>query len=141
MRRTDARVEHLRSVPMLRAFSKAELQLVVKLADEVPVTAGEVLVREGQRGHEFYVLTAGKADVTRDGRQLAVLGAGDFFGELAVLDPQPRTATVTMAVDGEVLVVSEREFYRLLDEVPTLSRKLLVGLARRLHEVDAAVVR
>lgn len=141
MRGKAARLEHLRAVPMLRAFTKKELELVDRLAEVLDVKAGQALVTEGERGHEFFVIADGKAEVTRGGSTVATLGPGDHFGELAVLDPQPRTASVTMASDGQVMILTEREFYRMLQEAPTLSRKLLIGLARRLHEVDAAVIR
>jgi len=64
---------------------------------------------------------------------VAVLGPGDYFGELALLDPQPRSATTTMLSDGELLEVTQREFWQLVTDVPALARKLLHGLARRLH--------
>jgi CRP-like cAMP-binding protein len=93
-------------------------------------------VNEGRRGHEFYVLLDGKAEVIHGGEQVAVLGPGQHFGELALLDPAPRSATVRMATDGEVLEITQHAFFELLEEVPILGRRLLAGLARRLHDLD-----
>ncbi len=133
-RHKDQRIAHLRAVPMFQTCTDKELQLIGRLAEQVDAPAGEVLVREGRLGHEFYVVVAGKAEVVRDGSVVAVLGPGDCFGELALLDPHPRTATVTMVEAGEVLEISQREFWSLLREVPALPLKLLQGMARRLHQ-------
>lgn len=135
--RNDDRIRTLKAVPLFGAFAPRELSAVAKVVEVLDVAAGEDLVRQGQRGHEFYVLATGSAEVTRDGETIAKLGSGDFFGELAVLDPQPRTATVTMTSPGQVLILAEREFFSLLSSAPTLSRKLLIGLARRLHDRDS----
>jgi len=122
---------------MFGACTDKELAQLAKLAEELTVTSGEVLLTEGKTGHEFYILVSGKAEVTRNGSAVAVLGPGDYFGELALLDPQPRTATVTMRSDGEILEISQREFWQLITDVPILARKMLQGLARRMHAEEA----
>lgn len=137
--RNASRVNALKAVPMFAAFADKELEAVAKVIEVVDVPAGEVLVKEGARGHEFYVISEGQADVIQSGKTVATLKAGDFFGELAVLDPQPRTATVQMSAAGQVMILSEREFFSLLSSAPTLSRKLLIGLARRLHAQSSAI--
>lgn len=127
---------HLRAVPMFQTCNDKELGRIGKLAEQISAVAGEVVIAEGKTGHEFYVLVSGSANVTRAGKQVATLGPGDFFGELALLDPQPRAATVTMATDGELLEVTQREFWTLVDDIPGLARKLLQGLARRAHALE-----
>ena len=124
---------------MFRALSKRDLGLVARLAEDFKVPAGQVFVREGNRESEFYLIVDGTARVTRGRRTVAKLGPGDYFGELALLDPGPRNATVTAETDMEVLELGSREFGGLLDEVPGIARKVLAGLARRLHEADASV--
>jgi len=135
--RRDQYLKHLSEVPMFRALSKRDLGLVARLAEDYKVAAGQVLTREGKRESQFYFIVDGKAKVTRGKRTVATLGPGDYFGELALLDPGPRNATVTAQTDMEVLELGSREFGGLLEEVPTIARKLLAGLARRLHEADA----
>lgn len=127
----------LRAVPMFQTCNDKELGRIGSLAERMSATAGEVMIAEGKTGHEFYVLVSGNAKVTRAGKHVATLSPGDFFGELALLDPQPRTATVTMETDGELLEVTQREFWTLVDDIPGLARKLLQGLARRMHTLDA----
>ena len=85
----------------------------------------------GEPGHEFFVLLEGEADVTKDGQSINTLRAGDFFGEIALVEDTPRTATVTATTPVRMLVITDRAFKRLLDEQPELQRKVLVALAER----------
>lgn len=128
--------EALAAVPMFSACTKKELKEIAKLGERVRVSEGTALTNEGRIGHEFYVLLDGKAEVLRGGQQVSILGPGQWFGELALLDPARRSATVRMATDGELLEITQPSFYQLLEDIPLLSRRLLAGLARRLHEID-----
>ena len=134
----DAKIDRLSQVPMFSACSRKDLGLIARYADELAVEAGEVIVKEGDAGREFFVLVDGKASVTRNGREIAMLGPGNYFGELSLLDGQKRDATVTTASPADLLVVGTREFSALLEDVPQITRKLLAGMARRLHELDTA---
>jgi CRP-like cAMP-binding protein len=136
--RKDAKIERLSQVPMFSACSRKDLGTVARYADELSVDAGEVLIAEGDAGREFYVIVEGKASLTRGGKEIAVLGPGSYFGELALLDGEKRDATVTTSTPTELLVVGIREFATLLEDVPQLTRKLLAGMARRLHALDGA---
>jgi CRP/FNR family transcriptional regulator, cyclic AMP receptor protein len=136
MARSDPFVETLGTVPLFSACSKKELQMVARSADRVTVPAGAVIVNEGAAGTEFYVILDGQARVERHGRQVAVLGPGGFFGDLALLDRAPRNASVVADSELEVARIGQRAFDSLLDQ-PGFSKKLLAGLARRLREQDA----
>jgi CRP-like cAMP-binding protein len=140
MSRRDAFLNHLAQVPLFSALSKKELQLVARRAEDVKVDSGRILVSEGSTGSEFFVIIGGTATVSRHGRKVASLGAGDAFGELALLDKAPRNATVTAQTEMELVVLGQREFGGLIDEVPGFARKLLAGMARRLRESDAKSV-
>jgi CRP-like cAMP-binding protein len=126
-------LDYLRTVPMFQTCSDKELRPVAKLAETLDFAAGEEIIKQGKTGHEFYILLSGKAEVTRDGVSIATLGPGDYFGELALLDPSPRVATVTMISAGQVLEVTQREFWQLMSDLPILPLKLLQGMARRMH--------
>lgn len=139
MARKDDYLEHLARMPMFSTCSKKELQAVAKRATSVRIPEGQQLTTEGSMGHEAYVIVDGKAKVTRGRKQLAMLGSGDFFGELALLDKAPRTATVTATTPMEVLHLDGREFESLLEEAPSITRKMLQGLAQRLRETDARI--
>ena len=96
---------------------------------------------QGTPGREFMIIAEGEASVRRNGRLIATLGPGDFFGELAVIAGVPRTATVTAESKMVVEALNRREFSSLLDESPKLARKILVGAVKRLHDLEDAVVR
>lgn len=139
MGRTDGYLEHLARVPMFSACSDDELRAVARRSTDVTFPAGEVLLREGEPGYEAFVIVDGEVQVTRGGVEIAVLGPGEFFGELALLDRSPRSATVTTLTPTEAVVLTIQEFDALLEEAPSITRKLLQGLARRLAEVDRTV--
>jgi CRP-like cAMP-binding protein len=84
----------------------------------------------------LFVILSGTATVTRRGSHVATLTGGDYFGELALLDPAPRNATVTAETSLDVLIIGPREFEAMLDEVPGLVWALLGGMAKRLHHLD-----
>jgi CRP/FNR family cyclic AMP-dependent transcriptional regulator len=140
MSRRDAFLDHLAQVPLFSALSRKELALVARRAEDVKVEPGRVLVSEGSTGSEFFVIIDGEATVSRRGRKVATLGPGAAFGELALLDKAPRNATVTAETPMEVVVLGQREFGGLIDEVPGFARKLLAGMAKRLRESDAKSV-
>jgi CRP-like cAMP-binding protein len=140
MARKDSKLDHLAQVRLFRACSRKELTTIGRASDEVKVSAGKTIVEEGQTGHEFFLILEGNATVSRNGRKVATLGPGDYFGELALLDRGPRNATVKADGDLEVLVLGQREFSGVLDEVPTIAHKLLSSMATRLREADAKEV-
>lgn len=127
---------YLEHIPLFRACSREELRRIGRLIERQTVDAGDVVVREGEVGHEMFVIASGEAVVTRGTRGVAALGPGDWFGELAVLRPAPRNATVTAATAMNVLVIPSSSLARLVGDTPAIARKLLVGLARRLYEYD-----
>jgi CRP/FNR family transcriptional regulator, cyclic AMP receptor protein len=132
MLRRNEKVEWIRHVPLFSQCSRRELAQIASIADEIDLREGKVLIREGERGREFFVLLEGSAEVTKDGRRINTVGPGDFFGEIALVSHSPRTATVTATSPVHTLVITERSFRRLLDEQPEIQRKVLVALAERL---------
>lgn len=132
----DLYLDRLHRVPMFRGLNQKQLRTLAQQADSLEFDAGRILIKEGQRGEEFFFLLSGKVSVTVGSKEVAVLGDGDFFGELALLDPAPRDATVTTLEPSELLVIGARRFQPLLDDVPQLARKIMAGLAHRLREAD-----
>jgi CRP/FNR family cyclic AMP-dependent transcriptional regulator len=130
--RRNEKVELIKRVPLFAGCSKGELAKIAQIADEIDLADGKQLIREGSRGREFFVLLEGTADVTQDSRSINRLGAGDFFGEIALVSDSPRTATVTATSPVRALVITDRSFRRLLEESPEIQRKVLVALAERL---------
>ena len=132
----DSKLDHLSQVRLFSAFNKKELSLIGRASDEVSVPAGKTLVTEGTPGHEFFLILHGEASVRRNGRKVATLKDGQYFGELALLDRRPRSATVVSDTEMNLLVLGQRQFNGVLDAVPALSRKMLAAMATRLREAD-----
>ncbi len=133
--------EHLANVPLFAACSRGDIKILARHMVEVEVPAGATVVKEGDRGDAFYVVIEGEARVSSGGprrasREVARLGPGGWFGELAVLDPAPRNATVTANTSMVVGVLGARVFRAVLRDVPSLTEKLLAGMARRLRDAD-----
>jgi len=135
----DEHLQRLGEVSVFRALSREDLQIIGGSADTVEVPAGTVLVKEGEIGREFFVLLSGEVSVVVGGQEVNVLREGQWFGELAIIDPAPRDATVTATADCELLLIDSRRFRPLLEEVPVLAHKIMVSLARRLREADQRV--
>ena len=134
----DAKVRLLAEVGLFSACSKSELAKIAKLADEIEVPRGKVLTREGESGWEFFVVADGTAKATRGGRRLATFGPGAFFGEMSLLDEGPRSATVEAETDMQVLVLTSRGFFTLVDDMPSVARKVLAAMAQRLRDSERA---
>ena len=126
------KVDLIRRVPLFSQCTREELEEVASLADEIDLPAGKTLIREGERGREFFVLLEGEAEVRRDDQELRTMRAGDFFGEIALISSAPRTATVTATTPVRLLVVTDRAFRSLLDHSPEIQLKVLQALAERL---------
>lgn len=128
---------HLANIPLLSSCSQRELQRVAKAADEVEVAEGTTIIEQDKLAREAFVIVSGTAEVRRDGVKVAVVGPGECVGEMALLDHQPRTATVVALEPMTLLVISSQAFTALLDDAPTMTRKLLQNLAARLRELDS----
>jgi len=128
--------ERVANVPLFSGLSKREVRSLAQRAREVSLPAGRVIVAEGGRGVEFFVLLSGEAEVTRRGRTVGKLGTGDSFGELALIAGTSRQATVTTTAPSELMVVMRPDFLALLDEFPLMTRKMLTALATWVADQD-----
>jgi CRP/FNR family transcriptional regulator, cyclic AMP receptor protein len=130
--REDTKIEALRQAPLFEGLSKKELGELAKLADDLEVEPGKILTREGETGREFFVLMDGEVEIERGGKSLGTRGAGDFIGEIAILEDVPRTATVTAKTPLRFFVLTAQSFRSVVDQFPEVERKVLRALARRL---------
>lgn len=122
----------LKRSPLFEGLARKQLAQLAKLTDDLDVPAGTVLCREGSRGREFFVIIEGEAEVTKAGKPVATIASGDFFGEIALLESVVRSATVTAKTPLRFFVVSDQAFRSVLDTDPSIERKVLRALARRL---------
>ena len=133
---TDQKLELLKRTPLLEGLGRKEIEAVGILVDEIDVPAGRVLMRQGDPGREFFVLVSGTVGIERDGTRVRTLEAGDFFGEIALLDEGPRTATATTDGPTLLLVLGHREFHSLMDQFPAIRTCVLEALASRIRNLE-----
>lgn len=133
--RKDAKVELLRRAWLFEQCSERELAEIAALADEIALRSGRALIREGDRGREFFVLIDGDVEVTRNGKRVDTMRAGDFFGEMALISNVPRNATVTATTAIRALVITDRAFRVLLERSPKIQLKVLQAVAERIPAV------
>lgn len=134
----DPRIAFLRKVPLFGACDDKQLAFIATQVEELDFPVGHVLCRQGESGSEFFVIVSGTADVLRDGRKVQQLGPGDFFGEIALLDRGPRTATVTTTSAMRSLVLAQSQFRNVLSQNAAIAVAVLETLGRRIRPLLAA---
>lgn len=131
----SAAANMLKSVPLFSSLGKKQLQTLAMSASQLSYKPGDVIVTEGQKGIGFYLIAAGEVKIERGSRTVATLGPGKFFGEMALLDQLPRTASATATSPTRCLVLSPWEFWGSVADDPEVLRALLKETVRRLREV------
>lgn len=130
----DRRAELLAGCPLFKGIDQSGLAGLADLATAVDFPAGHVIARQGEIGTGFFVVVAGIVRVVRDGEVVARLGAGEFFGELSVLDRMPRNASVVADAPTTCLALASWDFEKVLLEQPALTLSILRGVAARLRD-------
>jgi len=121
----------LKRIPLFAALSKKQLKAAAHLADEVDVEEGEQLVEEGRFAHEFFAIEDGKCDVIHDGKVIAQLGPGDFFGEIALLRTERRIASVVATTPMKLVVIFGPNLRALASEMPDVKKKIDAAIEER----------
>ncbi|MDP9327216.1 MAG: cyclic nucleotide-binding domain-containing protein [Actinomycetota bacterium] len=122
----------LNQVPLFAGLSKRERERVARWADEIDEPAGYLLVNQGNFAHEFFVLLEGTVEVSKDGEHLADLGPGDFFGEIALVGHERRTATVRATTPVRAVVMHARDFGAMRSEMPSVCDRIEAAIRERL---------
>lgn len=128
--------ERLAQIPLFAGLSKKELASVSGLATRLDLPVGKELIKQGETGKEFVVILDGEVDVVIDGNVVATRGAGEYFGEIALLSERPRTATVITKTPVAIEVIGRREFRALVDDQPAIEAQLRAVMAERLDADD-----
>ena len=123
-------------MPLFSGVSRAGLEELGGIADEIDVRAGTVLTHEGYREGFFFVIVSGTVRIERGGRTLNTLGPGDFLGEIALLDGGPRTATATAETPSRILSMTYQMFHELLDASPEIRAAIMEAVGARLRALD-----
>ena len=135
----DPVIEMLQSTPLWSGLSSQDLKLIVKLSKERGFEIGQTIVSKGEGGIGFYLILAGAVEVRSDGNVLSRLGPGQFFGEMSVLDNQPRSADVVAVEPSRVLILSAWSFKTLISDNPKIALKMLQEFVRRLRNTDKSL--
>jgi CRP-like cAMP-binding protein len=135
----DARIRHLERVPLFSGFNEDELRRVAELSRIAEIPAGTVVTQIGEPGDSFFVLVDGTVAVRTPVGAGAELHPGDFFGEMSLLDGEPRSATIVATTPLRLLIVDRSHFWRLLDEAPDLVGRILTILSRRVRRLEQTV--
>ena len=136
----DEKLDLLHRIPLFAGFDRRHLERLSMLTEEVDVPAGKVLIRQGELGDDLMIIYSGTVAVERDGERINKLGPGDFFGEIALLERGPRTATVTAEIPSRLLVINHRDFHAVMEEFPDIAARVLLSLAHRLRSLDGSAV-
>ena len=134
--RQDDKIDRLEEVPLFQGCSRRQLRHIARIAETFDAPPGMPLARVGEAGNQFFLILDGNARVDVSPEKHVSLRPGDFFGEMSLLDGEPRSATVKAETDVRVLVISRVNFWQLLREVPELTQKMLVNLTRRIRELE-----
>ena len=136
MDRHDRIEQRLAEVPLFAGLSKKELRTIAQLATYLEEPEGTILTAEGESGNEFIIVLGGEVEVQQGGEVIATRGSGDYFGEIALLDHRPRTATIIAKTPVEIEVIGRQEFTGMLAEVPELAGKIMATMAQRLADME-----
>ena len=128
----------LKTVPLFAHCNSKQIEFIATQVEDMDFSAGRVLCTEGHSGGDFFMLLTGGADVTRQGRPIAKIAPGDFFGEIAVVDGGPRTATVTTTEPSRCLVLGPRQFQNVVHQNVDIAHSVMKALTLRLREAGAA---
>lgn len=134
----------LRSIPIFKDLSESDLALIGNLAVEKPVPKGTLIFTEGQTGDSLYLIASGRVKVfigDEDGREiiLKILNVGDFFGEMALIDNQPRSASVATLEPSTFRILSKQAFDICIERAPRIAAIVMQALARRLRDADRKI--
>lgn len=132
-------LEMFRRIPLFRGLEDEELKAIANLSKEMTFREGEAIVKEGDAGLGFYVIAEGRAVVKRKNKVVAKLEGGSFFGEMSLLDDQPRSADVVAAEPTRCLVILRWNFWSLVSKNKNVVRGLFREMARRLRATNEAM--
>ena len=132
----DTKVEALKRAPLFEGLSKKELAQLARVSEDLEVSAGDVICKEGDTGREFFVIVEGEIEVTVKGKKVAERGEGDFVGEIALLEDTSRTATVTAKTPLRLFVLTREDFRSLVRQSPKVEQKVMQALARRVVQLS-----
>lgn len=137
--RQDEKMERLDAVPLFAGCTRRQMRAVARIAESFDAPAGTILIRAGEPGEEFFLIVDGTARVHVSAKKRLRLRPGDFFGEMSLLDGEPRSATVVAETGLRLLVIRRRDFAQVLAKVPDMAHTLMATLSRRVRQAERAL--
>jgi len=138
-RESDPVIEMLEKASLWSGLDRKDLKFIVKLSKERKYETGDVIVQKGEGGVGFYLILDGSVEIRSNGTTLSKLGSGQFFGEMSVIDNQPRSANVIAIEPSRCLILSAWSFNALISEHPKIALKILQEFVRRLRNTNKAL--
>ena len=136
----DEKLDLLHRIPRFSRFDRRHLERLGMLTEEIDVDPGKVLIKQGDTGDDLMIVVSGQVGVERDGQRINQLGPGDFFGEIALIERGPRTATCTAEAATRLLVINHRDFHAVMEEFPEIAAEVLLTLAHRVRMLEPNAV-
>lgn len=131
------RLLFIREVPIFKELRDEFLVRLASCMDELSFPAHQTIFTQGQEGRSLYIVVSGRVRVhLHDDRELAKLGKGSFFGEMALFDSEPRSASVTTLETCECLMLTQQQLYDAIDETPDIAVNVIRLLSRRIRELN-----
>jgi CRP-like cAMP-binding protein len=130
---------YLQRVPILENCSNRQLRAISRITEVVETAAGEVLARVGEPGDRFCFIVDGAVRIETSPDHHHRVGPGGYFGEMSLLDGEPRSATVVADTPIRLLVIHRRDFWNLLKEAPALTQGILITLSQRVRRAEKAL--
>jgi CRP-like cAMP-binding protein len=137
--RQDEKMERLEAVPLFHGCTRRQLRAIARIAGTYDAPAGTVVIRAGEPGEEFFLIVEGTARVHVSPRKRLRLSAGDFFGEMSLLDGERRSASVVAETALRLLVINRRDFAAVVAQVPDMARTMMATLSRRVRQAERAL--
>jgi CRP-like cAMP-binding protein len=135
----DAVIDMLERSPLWSGIGKQDFKAIVKMAKQHKFESGDTIVKKGEEGTGFYLVLDGAVEIRSNGNTISRLGPGQFFGEMSIVDAQPRSADVVAVEPSRVLFLSAWSFKSLISERPRIAVKMLQEFVRRLRNTDRAL--
>jgi CRP/FNR family cyclic AMP-dependent transcriptional regulator len=129
----------LKQVSLFEGLSRRELEQIMKVAKVIEFDENHAIVEEGATGVGFHLILEGEAHVLVGGRKRATLRAGDYFGEMSLIDGGPRSATVKTTTPVRTLALTSWAFLPLLDKAPSIAKKMLQEMSRRMRNLERSL--
>lgn len=130
------KVALVEKVPLFAGLSQKEYGQIAHSVNEIEVPAGARLLTAGEPGGELFVIVDGEATVTNNNGRTTALKAGDYFGEMSLIDGSPRSATVDASAPIRLLVLGQKDFWRVLEGAPSMARKIMQTLSHRVRAAE-----